>query len=598
MALAFRSSTTAFSAAAAGASALGINVPAGVVDNDLLLAWFVFPGGALNTITPPAGWSLLCRGNASTSIAGALYYRIASSEPASYTWSGSQDGGIAGIMLAYSGPNTTGPFSVNSAQTYIGAGTTSLNSTGISDPGIGGEWLVSFFGESAAGQPWTAASGFTKRAENSAGNTPSTMGSDDAGGGAFGTQAATSSASTSVYVTAQVVIVPASLPAAPSFFAPMADDRTPRRQRPPAPVEFALSPLPITGLITDVNRLPAPDMSLCRGNARLSTPRLAFLFYQPDLLPPEPRPFTDLYPLPKRLRPLPFRAEQYMPLTTAEESRLGEWAFALQGQPRRPARSQPGLGYPYDFPQPPALALTWAPDVTRTPRRPAAVPASFAAAPLSVDSLSLDYFASAVFDQPFRAPQRHARADMQPPRLLGPEADIFGAWRLGFEPQPRRPGRTPVQAFRGPEAILPTEAGLDWQQPFAPPPRPRGKAAASLTEEAQSGQFWSLTPDVLITWTARLEPMPRARARVPHGQPTSGTLSPIPDPGLSWIATWDQPRAGVRQRTPGWVTDFSADYEVGAPPPPVVRIIVSGPYLVIAADYWFPGAEQGDVQPQ
>src|SRR5216684_82069 len=69
----------------AGGSTLTINVPAGTTSGDVMVA-FVVVQTAGNTITPPAGWSLVLRQDSSSSIATASYVKVAgSSEPASYT---------------------------------------------------------------------------------------------------------------------------------------------------------------------------------------------------------------------------------------------------------------------------------------------------------------------------------------------------------------------------------------------------------------------------------------------------------------------------------------------------------------------------------
>ena len=86
------------------------NVPASVQNGDLLL-WSM--GGAASSIalpSPPAGWALW---NANLSAVGAtgavFWYRVACSEPSSYTVSGLTSGRYATFMSAYRGVDQTTP---------------------------------------------------------------------------------------------------------------------------------------------------------------------------------------------------------------------------------------------------------------------------------------------------------------------------------------------------------------------------------------------------------------------------------------------------------------------------------------------------------
>lgn len=66
-------------------TSLAINKPSGVVDGDLMIAAF-YVGHQSTTITPPAGWTEI-QSTAQGSHQIATYYKIASSEGSSYTWS-------------------------------------------------------------------------------------------------------------------------------------------------------------------------------------------------------------------------------------------------------------------------------------------------------------------------------------------------------------------------------------------------------------------------------------------------------------------------------------------------------------------------------
>lgn len=93
-------------------TSLTITKPSGVVDGDVLIAVFVmrYAGSAApSTITAPTGFTqragpVDCRGGPTDGLEVYFYTKIASSEPADYTWSISSGvEGLGGIVIAYSG---------------------------------------------------------------------------------------------------------------------------------------------------------------------------------------------------------------------------------------------------------------------------------------------------------------------------------------------------------------------------------------------------------------------------------------------------------------------------------------------------------------
>lgn len=81
-----------------------INVPAGVVDGDILIMFMSAPANVSTpAITPPAGWTTLWDTAVSTAFRTYCAYRIASSEPTSYTWTTSVTTRPAAIMFAVEG---------------------------------------------------------------------------------------------------------------------------------------------------------------------------------------------------------------------------------------------------------------------------------------------------------------------------------------------------------------------------------------------------------------------------------------------------------------------------------------------------------------
>jgi len=88
MAISFVASTSVEEFSSDPGHTINVNVPAGTVDGDVMLSF-----RAINSITttdsPPAGWTLIGEINhdITQALKSAVYYRVASSEPASYAWS-------------------------------------------------------------------------------------------------------------------------------------------------------------------------------------------------------------------------------------------------------------------------------------------------------------------------------------------------------------------------------------------------------------------------------------------------------------------------------------------------------------------------------
>ncbi len=85
-------------------------MPAGVSDGHFLLALIHVSGGSSAVVTPPAGWTLYQRTNEGTTRAALIYYKVASSEPASYTWTFGSSLFRTGGIMAFSGVDTGNPF--------------------------------------------------------------------------------------------------------------------------------------------------------------------------------------------------------------------------------------------------------------------------------------------------------------------------------------------------------------------------------------------------------------------------------------------------------------------------------------------------------
>ncbi|KAF0812877.1 hypothetical protein IGB42_02721 [Andreprevotia sp. IGB-42] len=110
--------TTAIGANGTTAS-LSIAVPAGTLANDVLLVQ-ISASKASETITPPAGWTLIRSETATLLGAGmtqALYYRVATgTESASYSFGVSIPTWVAGSMINFRGVSTSSPIFGHSGQ--------------------------------------------------------------------------------------------------------------------------------------------------------------------------------------------------------------------------------------------------------------------------------------------------------------------------------------------------------------------------------------------------------------------------------------------------------------------------------------------------
>lgn len=135
MAITLVGSTTAEASATTGVTN---NVPAGVVNGDLLV-WIVGQTTATLIATPTAGWTALQTG-ANTAVSLHVWYRFAASEPASYITPARTASRGSGVMLAYRGVHATTPFDVTTPA-FVG-GTTTTTCPAVT-PVTAGAWVGS-----------------------------------------------------------------------------------------------------------------------------------------------------------------------------------------------------------------------------------------------------------------------------------------------------------------------------------------------------------------------------------------------------------------------------------------------------------------------
>lgn len=105
MAVAFRQTA---SASATTVSSIAVNVPAGTVDGDIMVA-VIMAAAASHTITC-AGWTVI-DSQVAAGPSSATLYKVAASEPASYTfaWTGGSSTNASGMISSYSGGKISAP---------------------------------------------------------------------------------------------------------------------------------------------------------------------------------------------------------------------------------------------------------------------------------------------------------------------------------------------------------------------------------------------------------------------------------------------------------------------------------------------------------
>lgn len=108
MAVAYRSTSTLVSA---GASSLAVAAPAGLANDDIMIA--IAKGVTGSTVTSvPSGWTLI-----RTITSASLYWKRASSESGTYTWGFSSSIACRASISAYTGVITSGtPYDAENGQ--------------------------------------------------------------------------------------------------------------------------------------------------------------------------------------------------------------------------------------------------------------------------------------------------------------------------------------------------------------------------------------------------------------------------------------------------------------------------------------------------
>lgn len=106
---------------------LSINVPGGVQNDDVLFAFVHKAQDSVHTLTAPAGWSsLMVRNDAEINCS--IWYKVASSEPASYTWTVSGTGIWGCCQFAFRNLDKFNPVYNGDILSYTGDAPTAVSS--------------------------------------------------------------------------------------------------------------------------------------------------------------------------------------------------------------------------------------------------------------------------------------------------------------------------------------------------------------------------------------------------------------------------------------------------------------------------------------
>lgn len=170
------------------AGSVTISVPTGTADGDLMLAFIT---SSDTGAAPGTGWTSVGTTNPRAGEDFAVFRRIASSEPASYTWSWGAGGG-EGAILTYRGVDTTTPIDVAFA-----AGTAETSGSTVTAPTVttvtNNAMLICSY-TNRANQTFSQPTGMTERLDQY--GSPYALAVDEelrATAGATGTRASTTS---------------------------------------------------------------------------------------------------------------------------------------------------------------------------------------------------------------------------------------------------------------------------------------------------------------------------------------------------------------------------------------------------------------------
>ena len=125
------------------ASSIVLNKPSGVVDGDLMVAIIAWNSGSAYTLTTLSGWTLIRNTNTdSANLNISSFYKIASSEGSSYTWSFSNSVEAVGATIRIDTFNSSTPVDTSNGASTSGGNTTSLTFADTITPSLANELIL------------------------------------------------------------------------------------------------------------------------------------------------------------------------------------------------------------------------------------------------------------------------------------------------------------------------------------------------------------------------------------------------------------------------------------------------------------------------
>lgn len=192
--------------AAANSTTVSPAVPTGTTNGDLILAFVAVSN--TDTVSAPAGWTPVAQ-HTGANLRAYLWRRVASSEPASYTFTANTSGNLRATLVTYRGQHVTTPVPTN--------GATDGNSNTPTAPSIApteSARLVCFYAQRNSTATLTVAGALTSRFSHTT-VLPQAMGDQAVAAGSTGTRAGSSTQSAAwIGVSIAIVAAPDPPPAA------------------------------------------------------------------------------------------------------------------------------------------------------------------------------------------------------------------------------------------------------------------------------------------------------------------------------------------------------------------------------------------------
>jgi hypothetical protein len=165
VAISFVAKATA-TASSIGTTSLACSVPTGTADDDVMIA-LISRASSASTVNTPSGWTVLpgfpAQNTNGTTLCG--FYRVAASEPGSYTWSGSAQKWCIAVS-SYRGVDTSTP--INDSAAAVDTTSRAAHASPSVTTTIADCWIATGYCDRgiASASTWSTPSGLTSRSGN------------------------------------------------------------------------------------------------------------------------------------------------------------------------------------------------------------------------------------------------------------------------------------------------------------------------------------------------------------------------------------------------------------------------------------------------